>query len=120
MVPDRRSDDEPKPFDRQERYDMSQTTATVATTTETDAQTATAEVIVYSTTWCPDCHRAKAFLTSRGETYREIDIEAEPEAATIVAAHNDGKHVVPTFAIDGGYYGNPSITELKALLDARP
>ena len=70
---------------------------------------------VYSTTWCPDCHRAKAFLKSRGVEYTEVDIEKTPDAAEIVAQHNAGKHVVPTFEIGGKFYGNPSIGELKTL-----
>ena len=71
---------------------------------------------VYSTTWCPDCHRAKAFLKDKGVDYQEIDIEATPEAAEIVAKHNQGKHVVPTFEIGGRFYGNPSLKELEELL----
>ena len=75
-----------------------------------------ATVTVYSTTWCPDCHRAKAFLDSKGIGYREIDIEQTPEAAALVAEHNHGKHVVPTLEIGGQYFGNPSLAELGALI----
>lgn len=71
---------------------------------------------VYSTTWCPDCHRAKAFLESKGVAYREIDIEATPEAAAVVAEHNGGKHVVPTFEIGGQYFGNPPLARLDRLV----
>lgn len=84
-----------------------------------DATTNASEIIVYSTTWCPDCHRAKAFLGSRGIEYREVDIETKPEAAEIVARHNAGKHVVPTFEIDGEVYGNPSLKQLGDLVSAR-
>lgn len=78
----------------------------------------TPEITVYSTTWCPDCHRTKDFLSSKNVTYREIDIEATPEAAEIVAHHNNGKHIVPTLEISGQFYGNPSIRDLKSLLAA--
>ncbi|MEM7586704.1 MAG: glutaredoxin family protein [Acidobacteriota bacterium] len=82
--------------------------------------TATADALtIYSTTWCPDCHRAKAFLDSKEVAYREIDIESTPNAADLVASHNDGKHRVPTIEIDGRFFGNPSIRELKDLLAAR-
>ncbi len=73
-------------------------------------------VTVYSTSWCPDCHRAKAFLDARGIAYQEIDIDETPGAKDIVAAHNDGKHRVPTFDIDGQFYGNPPLSELEELL----
>ena len=75
-------------------------------------------ITVYSTTWCPDCHRTKAFLDSKGVSYQEVDIEKTPEAAEVVAAHNNGKHVVPTLDIGGSFYGNPSIVELKKLVHA--
>lgn len=73
-------------------------------------------ITMYSTTWCGDCHRAKALLKSLDMGYHEIDIEATPAAAEIVAAHNNGKHVVPTFEIAGKHYGNPPLNELKTLL----
>lgn len=74
------------------------------------------KVTVYSTTWCPDCHRTKDFLASKSVEYREIDIEQTPEAAEIVAHHNKGKHIVPTLEIGGQFYGNPSIRDLKGLI----
>ncbi len=74
---------------------------------------------VYSTTWCPDCHRAKAFLDSKKVDYTEVDIEVTPNAADIVASHNDGKHRVPTIEIDGRFFGNPSLKELGDLVATR-
>ncbi len=71
---------------------------------------------MYSTTWCGDCHRAKALLSERGVAYEEIDIEQTPDAAELVMAHNDGKRRVPTFEIGGAFYGNPPISELKELI----
>ena len=86
---------------------------------ETNTNRNASEITVYSTTWCPDCHRAKAFLGSKGIGYQEVDIEAKPEAAEVVARHNDGKHVVPTFEIDGRFFGNPSLHQLGELVSAR-
>lgn len=80
------------------------------------SQTTTKTVTVYSTTWCPDCHRTKAFLKSNDVAFEEIDIEATPEAAEIVAAHNNGKHVVPTLAVGGEHYGNPPLARLPEIL----
>ena len=74
------------------------------------------KIRVFSTSWCPDCHRAKDFLDRHGVSYQEIDIEKVPEAARIVMDHNDGKRRVPTFDIDGRFYGNPPLTELADLL----
>lgn len=75
-------------------------------------------ITMYSTNWCGDCHRAKAFLKAEGVTYNEVDIEQDERAAEIVMAHNDGKRRVPTFEIAGAYYGNPPISDLRKLVRA--
>ena len=38
-------------------------------------------IIVYSTTWCPDCKRAKKFLGEQRVPYHNIDIESDPQRA---------------------------------------
>ena len=80
---------------------------------------ATQNVIMYSTDWCGDCHRAKSFLDAHGISYQEVDIEARPEAAELVMSHNEGRRRVPTFEIEGKFFGNPPITELKTALGLR-
>ncbi len=74
-------------------------------------------VIMYSTPWCGDCHRAKALLEAFDVPFEEVDIEQRPEAADLVIRHNEGKRRVPTFEIDGSYFGNPPLTRLKEILD---
>ncbi len=71
---------------------------------------------MYSTPWCPDCHRAKQFLQEHGIAYEEINIDEHPEAAALVIEQNGGKRRVPTFLIGGRYYGNPPLGELAKLL----
>ena len=39
------------------------------------------EVILYTTSWCPYCRKAKAFFDARGITYTEYDVEKDGEAA---------------------------------------
>ncbi len=73
------------------------------------------KILVYTTSWCPDCHRAKAWLREQGIPFEEIDIEQNPEAARVVMEHNGGRRRVPTFVIGGRYYGNPSIPELEQI-----
>ncbi|MEM7483105.1 MAG: glutaredoxin family protein [Acidobacteriota bacterium] len=74
------------------------------------------KITVYSTTWCADCRRTKAFLDQQGVAYREIDIEQDEAAAELVMKHNDGKRRVPTLEVAGAYYGNPTIPELRSIL----
>lgn len=73
-------------------------------------------VRVYTTQWCSDCWRAKKFLRENDVEFSEIDIEQDDEAVELVMAKNDGKRRVPTFEVDGAYYGNPSIPELARIV----
>jgi len=34
---------------------------------------------IYTTSWCPYCHRAKRLLNSKGWTYEEIDVDGDDE-----------------------------------------
>jgi len=53
-------------------------------------------VVIYSTTWCPDCRRAKHFLKDRGVEFREVNIEDDPDAEDLVLRVNNGRRKVPT------------------------
>lgn len=59
---------------------------------------------MYTTTWCPDCHRAKRFLRERGIEFEEIDVEATPGAVTLIVEKNGGKQRVPTFDCNGHFF----------------
>jgi len=61
-------------------------------------------VTVYSTTWCPDCRRAKAFLKERGLEFREVNIENDPGAEQLVLKVNNGKRKVPTLEVGGRFF----------------
>ncbi len=78
-------------------------------------------IVIYTTTWCPDCRAAKKFLQAKGLAYEEIDIEKNPAAAEVVMKLNDGMKKVPTLDIEGaivsGDQFNPSRFE-KDLRDA--
>ena len=57
-------------------------------------------MLVYSSSWCPDCRTAKRFLDKHNIPYTEVDIEATPGAAEEVMRHA-GKRAIPQFVIDG-------------------
>lgn len=59
------------------------------------------KITVYTTSWCGDCRRAKAFLQARGLLYNEIDIEENEGAEEFVMSVNNGKRKVPTFKVGG-------------------
>ena len=57
-------------------------------------------LIVYSSTWCPDCRAAKAFLDEHDLDYELIEIDEVPGAAERLEAET-GKRGVPYFLLDG-------------------
>ncbi len=73
-------------------------------------------VIMYSTSWCGFCHRARLFLDDYEVVYTEINIEENEDAARQVEQWNRGNRTVPTFDIDGDVYTNPRPAQLRELL----
>lgn len=72
-----------------------------------------ATIKVYTTTWCPDCHMAKRFLSANNIPYEEVNIETTPGAAEFVMSVNNGRRSVPTFDIDGWNFNCSPYNEEK-------
>ncbi|GAB3140519.1 mycoredoxin [Marisediminicola antarctica] len=76
-------------------------------------------ITMFSTPWCGYCTRLKSQLTKAGIAYRDIDIEAVPGTAELVATINGGNQTVPTVLFpDGSSATNPSLAEVTARLAA--
>lgn len=74
---------------------------------------------MFTTTWCGYCARLKSQLTRAGIEYTEVDIEAHPDAADVVASVNGGNQTVPTLLFsDGSAMTNPSAAQVGAKLTA--
>ncbi|MGI9196680.1 MAG: mycoredoxin [Candidatus Nanopelagicales bacterium] len=74
---------------------------------------------MYTTTWCGYCMRLKAQLGREGIEIREVDIEADPQAAAFVESVNGGNQTVPTVVFpDGSALTNPSLAQVKEKLGA--
>jgi glutaredoxin len=58
------------------------------------------EVVLYTTSWCPYCRRARDYLRSRGIDFIEYDIEKDKEAA-IHKKQLDNRGGVPFAIING-------------------
>jgi mycoredoxin len=77
------------------------------------------QIIMYSTTWCGDCRRAKRFFDEHGVAYENIDIEGDTAAAQEVLRINGGMRRVPTILFpDGTVLVEPSNQELAAAVSA--
>ena len=59
---------------------------------------------MYTTTWCPDCRRAKLFLEERGVGYHEVNIDKDSSAEQTVIKANHGRRRVPTLEVAGRYF----------------
>lgn len=57
-------------------------------------------VLMYSTSWCADCARARKFFSDNHINFDEIDIEEYPEAAERVEEINGGNRSVPTIIVE--------------------
>ena len=77
----------------------------------------TERVVIYSTSWCPECINAKALLDQHGVRYREIDGELEWGAAfRDEIEKRTGGRTVPQIVIDGQPIGGHD--DLTALAEA--
>jgi len=73
----------------------------------------TKETIVYGTSWCPDCYRAKRAFRIKGIAYTWIDINKDKEGRAYIEKVNRGKRSVPTIIFpDGSMMVEPSTAEL--------
>ena len=77
-------------------------------------------IVVYGTTWCGDCRRAKKLLERRGIDYAWVDVEEQKGAKEEMLRLNGGDRRVPTLLFpDGSVLVEPSNADLGAKLDGR-
>ena len=72
------------------------------------------DVLLYTTSWCPFCRRAKTLLQAKGVEWNELDIDADPvhRQAMIEAS---GRKTVPQIFINGTHVGgSDDLFELDA------
>jgi mycoredoxin len=74
-------------------------------------------IVMYGTTWCPDCQRALRVLQQHGAAFLYVNIEEDATAADYVVQVNNGYRSVPTIVFpDGSILVEPSNAELQAKL----
>lgn len=64
-----------------------------------------ADVVIYTTPFCPYCSRAKRLLDSKGVAYEEIDLYMQPGRREEMVQRAEGRMTVPQVFIDGKPYG---------------
>jgi mycoredoxin len=77
------------------------------------------QIVMYGTTWCPDCARAKRVLARHGTEFKWIDIEKDEKARNYVVQVNHGFRSVPTIVFpDGSVLVEPGDAELEKKLSS--
>lgn len=72
------------------------------------------QIVMYSTQYCPDCLRAKAFFETNNIPYIRVLLEGNHEATEFVMRMNNGFKSVPTIIFpDGSILVEPSWQQLK-------
>ena len=75
------------------------------------------DVKVYGASWCPDCRRAKKFLSEHRQPYEWIDIDEDHAALAVVEKIQDGGRTIPTIIFpDGSHLLEPTDEELARKL----
>ena len=58
-------------------------------------------IVMYCTSWCPGCRRARAWFHAHDLKFIEVDIDSNPAAVAQVKKWNNGNRSTPTFDIEG-------------------
>ncbi len=72
-----------------------------------------AEIVIYSSMFCPFCWRAKGLLKKKGVSFEEINVDGRPDLRREMAERAEGRSTVPQIFIDGTPIGGSD--ELAAL-----
>jgi glutaredoxin 3 len=61
-------------------------------------------VVMYTTSWCPYCQRARQLLARRNVAFTEIDVESAPETRAEMQ-QKSGRRTVPQIFIGDHHVG---------------
>ncbi|HYG61805.1 MAG TPA: glutaredoxin family protein [Thermoanaerobaculia bacterium] len=75
------------------------------------------QLTVFSSSWCPDCRRAKRVLEEADATFAEVDVDQDVRAEALILERSGGRRVVPTLQFDDRLWAfNPAPPLLRRLL----
>jgi glutaredoxin 3 len=73
-----------------------------------------APVVMYTTSWCPYCDRARRLLASKGAAVEEIDVESAPAKRTEMIQRSGRRSVPQIFIGDHHVGGSDDLAALEA------
>lgn len=65
-----------------------------------------ADIEIYTSPFCPFCHRAKALLKTKGVPFKEIDVMMSPGKRAEMTERSHGRETVPQVFVDGQHIGD--------------
>jgi glutaredoxin 3 len=65
----------------------------------------TPAVVLYTTSWCGWCRRARQIFTDKGVAFTDIDVETVPGARDEMLARSGGRNTVPQVFVGGRHVG---------------
>jgi glutaredoxin 3 len=71
-------------------------------------------VVMYTTSWCPYCERARQLLRAKHVAFEEIDIEAAAERRSEMITRSGRRTVPQIFIGDAHIGGSDDLHELEA------
>lgn len=72
-----------------------------------------AQIEIYTSPLCGYCHAAKRLLQTKGQSYSEINVLAQPARRAEMTQRAKGRRTVPQIFIDGRHIGG--FDDLSAL-----
>jgi glutaredoxin 3 len=63
------------------------------------------DVLMYSTSWCPYCERARALLQRKSVAFREVKLDDEPDQRQRMLERSNGRRTVPQIFIGETHVG---------------
>jgi glutaredoxin 3 len=70
-------------------------------------------VVIYTTTYCGYCQRAKAWFTAHGVSYREVDVTDDDAERASLVERSGGQRTVPQIFVGDVHVGG--FSDLVAL-----
>jgi glutaredoxin 3 len=74
------------------------------------------KITIYTTPYCPYCHRAKRLLAQKGAAFEEIDVSGDWEAREALAEKAGGLSTVPQIWIGDELHALDRVGKLDPLL----
>lgn len=71
------------------------------------------DIVLYSSSWCGYCARARALLERKGIAFREVKVDENPADRAAMLARSGGRRTVPQIFIGDRHVGGSD--ELHAL-----